>query len=63
MFTILSFWTNVSQAQYLTQEIQQAVQELQAFAYGVVNVNSTVVFKHFECLKDLKVLPLGLFLS
>ena len=32
---------------------EQAVQGLQAFAFCVVNVNSTVVFKHFADLKDL----------
>ena len=31
----------------------QAVQGLQAFALCVVNINSTVVLKHFENLKDL----------
>ena len=50
----MSFWTNFTLEWYLTQETEQAVQELQAFANnGVVNVNSTVVFKNFEDLKDL----------
>ena len=31
----------------------EAVQELEAIALCVVIVNSTVVFKHFEDLKDL----------
>ena len=31
----------------------EAFQELEAFALCVVIVNSTVVFKHFEDLKDL----------
>ena len=35
---------------------EQAVQGLQAFAFCVLNVNSTVVFKHFEDLKDLIIL-------
>ena len=35
---------------------EQAVQGLQAFAFCVVNVNSTVVFKHFEDLKDFIIL-------
>ena len=35
---------------------EQAVQWLQAFAFCVVNVNSTVVLKHFEDLKDLIIL-------
>ena len=37
-------------------EIKQAVQRLQAFTFRVVNVNSTVVFKHFSDLKDLIIL-------
>ena len=37
-------------------KIEEAVQGLQAFAFCVVNVNSTVVFKHFEDLKDLIIL-------
>ena len=58
---ILSFWTKFTQK-------AQAVRVLQAFAFYVVNVNSSVVFKQFEDLKDLKgkigyVLPPGLFLS
>ena len=32
---------------------EQAVQGLQVFAFCVVNADSTVVFKHFEDLKDL----------
>ena len=35
---------------------EQAVQGLLAFAFCVVSVNSTVVFKHFEDLKDLIIL-------
>ena len=35
---------------------EQAVQGLQAFAFYVVNSNSTVAFKHFEDLKDLIIL-------
>ena len=31
---------------------EQTVQGLQAFAFCVVNVNSTVVFKHFEDFKE-----------
>ena len=37
---------------------EQAVQGLQAFAFYVVNVNSSVVFKHFEDLKDLIILSI-----
>ena len=43
---ILSFWT------------EQAVQGLQLFAICIENVNSTVVFKHFEDLKDLIILKI-----
>ena len=32
------------------------MQGQQAFAFYVINVNSTVVFKHFEDLKDLIIL-------
>ena len=32
---------------------EQAVQELQALAFCIVNVNSSVVLKHFEYVKDL----------
>ena len=64
----------IHQKRYFQSETEQAVQGLQAFAFYVVNVNSTVVFKHFEDLKDLSildiflkqklvVLPHGLFLS
>ena len=53
---------------------EQAVQGLQVLAFFVVHVNSTVVSKHSEDLKDLiilnilkkkivYVLPPGLFLS
>ena len=38
------------------EETEQAVQGLQAFAFCVINVTSTVVFKHFEDLKDLTIL-------
>ena len=37
-------------------ETEQAVLGLQAFAFCVVNVNSTVVFKYTEDLKDLIIL-------
>ena len=60
-------WTSSSKT-------EQVVQGQQAFAFRVVNVNWTVVFQHFEDLKDLiilkilkkkngYVLPPGLFLS
>ena len=35
---------------------EQAIQGLQEFAFCVVKVNSAVVFKHFEDLKDLIIL-------
>ena len=35
---------------------QQATQGLQAYAFYVVNVNSTVAFEHFEDLKNLIIL-------
>ena len=38
---------------------EQPVQGLQAFAFCVVNVNSTVGFKNFEDLKDLINLSIG----
>ena len=38
---------------------EQAVQGLQAFAFCVVNINSTVVFKHFEDLKNLIILNIS----
>ena len=53
---ILSFWTKFTQKRYFQLKTEQTVQGLQAFAFCVVNVNSTVVFKHFEDLKDLIIL-------
>ena len=44
---ILSFWTKFNQKRYFKLKTEWAVQRLQAFAFCVVNVNSTVVFKHF----------------
>ena len=37
---------------------EQAVQGLQAFAFCVVNLNSAVVFKVFEDIKDLIILKI-----
>ena len=37
---------------------EQAVQELQAFAFCIVNVNSSVGLKHFEYVKDLIILSI-----
>ena len=53
---ILSFWTKFTQKRYFLLKTEQAVQGLQIFGFCVVNVHSTVVFKHFEDLKDLIVL-------
>ena len=53
---ILNFWTKFTQKRYFQLKTEQAVQGLQAFSFCVVNVNSTVVFKHFEDLKDLIIL-------
>ena len=50
---MLSFWTKFTEKIYFQLKTEQAVQGLQSFAFYVVNVNSTVVFKHFEDLKDL----------
>ena len=50
---MLSFWTKFTGKSYFQLKTEQAVQGLQSFAFYVVNVNSTVVFKHFEDLKDL----------
>ena len=38
---------------------EQAVQGIPAFAFYVINVNSTVGFKNFEDLKDLINLSIG----
>ena len=55
---ILSFWTKFTQKRYFQSKIEQTVQVqgLQEFAFCLVNVISTVVFKHFEDLKDLIIL-------
>ena len=54
----LSFGIKFTQKRYFQSKTEQAVQGLQAFAFYVVNVNSTVVFKHFEDLKDLIILSI-----
>ena len=41
---------------YFQSKTEQAVQGLSAFAFCVVNLNSTVVFKRFEDLKDIIIL-------
>ena len=53
---ILSFWTKFTQKRYFQWKTEQAFQGLQTFSFYAVNVNSTVVFKHFENLKDLIIL-------
>ena len=60
---ILSFWTKFTQKRYFQLKTEQAVQGLQAFAFCVVNVNSTVVFKHFEDLIILMILEEKLIMS
>ena len=54
--TILCIWTKFTQKRYFQSKTEQGVQELQAFSFYVVNVNSTVVFKHFKDLKGLIIL-------
>ena len=44
---ILSFWTKCTQKRCFQLKAEQAVQEIKAFAFFAVNVNSTVLFKHF----------------
>ena len=53
---ILSFWNKFTQKRYFQLQTEQPVQELQAFVFCVVNINSTVVLKHFEDLKYLIIL-------
>ena len=57
--TILSFWTKFTQKRYFQSKTDQAVPGLQAFAFCVVNFNSTVVFEHFEDLKSLIILNIS----
>ena len=40
-------------------KIEQAVLGLQASTFCMINVNSTVVFKHFEDLRDLIILNIN----
>ena len=53
---ILSFWTKSTQKRYFQSKTEQAFQGLQTFSFYAVSVNSTVVFKHFENVKDLIIL-------
>ena len=57
--TILSFWTKFTQKCYFQLKTEQAVQALQAFAFCVVKVNLTVVFEHFEDLRNLIILNIS----
>ena len=50
--TILGFSTKFTQKRYFQSKTEQAVQGLQAFIFCVVNINSTVVFEHFEDPKN-----------
>ena len=50
---ILNFWIKFTQKRYFRLKKEQAGQGLQAFAFYVVNINSTVVFKHIADLRDL----------
>ena len=52
----MSFWTKFIQKSYYQLKTEQAVQGLQVFVFCLVNVDSTVIFKHFEDLKDLIIL-------
>ena len=54
---ILSFWTKFTQKKVFPVENRTSSQTT-TFAFYVVNVNSTVVFKHSECLKDLIILKI-----
>ena len=53
---ILSSWTKFTPKRYFQLRTEQAIQGLQAFAFCVVNVNGTVVFKHVKDFKDLIIL-------
>ena len=55
----MSFWTKFTQERYFQLKTEQAVQGLQALAFCVLNVNSTVVFKHIEDLNDLIILNIS----
>ena len=55
---ILSFWTKFTRKRYFQLKTEQAAQGLQTFTFCVVNVNTTVVSKDFEDLKDLIILKI-----
>ena len=69
----MNFWTKFTQKRYFQSKTEEAVEELQAFGFYIVNVNSAVVVKHFEGFKDLIIVNIekkivyalssGLFLS
>ena len=52
----ISLSTKFTQKGYFHWKTEQAVVGLQAFSFCLVNVNSTVVFKHFKDLKNLIIL-------
>ena len=50
------FGTNLPKKGNSNRKQNEQSNKLQAFAFGVVNVNSTIVFEHFEDLKNLIIL-------
>ena len=56
---ILKFLSKLTQERDFQLKTEEAVQGLQAFAFYVVNVNSVIVFKHFEDPKDLIILNIS----
>ena len=53
------FWTKFTPKVYFRLKTEQEVQRLKAFAFCVINVNSPVVFEHFEDLKNLIILNIS----
>ena len=61
----LQFWIfapNLPKKRYSQLKTEQAVLGLQASTFCVINFNSTVVFKHFEDLRDLIILNINNFI-
>ena len=56
---ILKFLSKLTQERDFQLKTEEAVQGLQACAFYVVNVNSVIVFKHFEDPKDLIILNIS----
>ena len=52
----MGFWTKFTRKSYFQLKTEQAAQGLQAIAFCVANIDSNLVFKHFEDLKDLIIL-------